>query len=323
MHDSLNISVQQLRYLLAIAEAGSIAGAARALAISKGTLANTLAQVDSKLGFSVFHGSRKGVEETSQGTEFLGYARRVVSEMSLLDERFGKTAGANAPCKLSVATTPFCFAVEALANVAKAHEKNDRSTFAINISYAPQIAIDVCTNKRDMGVLHLSKKNEIALRKLIRDEGLEFHELFTTRFYAYMHKEHPLANHKSIKYAELALYPSFDLEQYLYLRLSDDGSQTTITSDSNWQESFANLLDPVETALDTMANSGVCLIYCNLTEFAVNSSSSNGVVAVPLDTDQLMHMGYIIRRDHSLTDIEQEYVAALMRFAQQKGLAQH
>ncbi len=315
MHDSLNISVQQLRYLLAIAKAGSIAGAARSLTVSKGTLANTLSQVDGKLGFSVFLGGRRGVKETPQGTEFLDYARRVVSEMDSLDGRFGKAASANASCRLSVATTPFGFAVEALSDVAKSHADDD-SIFALNISYAPQIAIDVCTNKRDIGILHLSKKNEVALKKLIKDEGLEFHELFATRFYAYMHKGHPLASRESIGYTELALYPSFDLEQYLYLSLPDDGTQATLTASSNWQETFSGLFDPVGTALGTVANSGACLIYCNLTGFATDSSGSNGAVAVPIDTDQLMHMGYIVRRDHSLTDVEQEYVAALMRFAQ-------
>lgn len=311
MKKSLNISVQHLRYLLAIAKTGSIAAAARELDVSKGTLANALSQTDERLGFSVFLGSRKGVEITPQGREFLNYALRVVNEMDALDERFGN---ANAAKRLAVATTPFAFAVKALSSLAQRHS-GDRISFSVNISYAPQIALDVCTQKKDIGILHLSKKNESALQKLISDEGLEFHELFTTRFFAYMHKGHPLANRESIKYSELALYPSFDLEQYLYLSLPKDNTQVIGADDDNGRQTLSALFDPVGGALDLAANPDVCLVYCNLTDIATNNMSSRGSVAIPLDTDELMHLGYVVRRDHNLTDIEQEYVAELMRFA--------
>ena len=311
MKKSLDISVKHLRYLLAIAQTKSIATAARELDVSKGTLANALSQVDERLGFSIFLGSRKGVEVTPQGREFLNYARRVVIEMDALDARFSEPEKNK---RLAVATTPFGFAVKALANLAKRHRADDIA-FSINISHAPQIALDVCTQKKDIGILHLSKKNESALQKLIDEEGLEFHELFSTRFFAYMNKNHPLASKKSISYSELALYPSFDLEQYLYLSLPKDNVQAIDAERNDAEQTLTALFDPLGNALNLEVNPDVCLIYCNLTDIAADNMSSNGSVAIPLDTDELMHLGYVIRRDHYLTDIEQEYVDALMQFA--------
>lgn len=311
MKKSLNLTVQHLRYLIAIAKAGSITAAARNLGVSKGTLANTLSQVDERLGFPVFLGSRKGIEITPRGREFLDYAGRVVDQMDTLDERFGEGEAAK---RLSVATTPFGFAVKALTDLAKQHHADDIA-FSINISYAPQITLDVCTQKKDLGILHLSKKNENALQKLINEEGLEFHELFSTRFFVYMSKDHPLANKKSINYSELALYPSFDLEQYLYLSLPKDNERTIDASKDNVEQALETLFDPLGNALDLTTNPDVCLIYCNLTNVAANSMSSNGSIAIPLDTDELMHLGYVVRRDHNLTEIEQEYIDALMKFA--------
>ena len=81
MSESLGLTVQQLRYFLAIESAGSISEAARQLDVSKGTLARVLSQAEEKLGFPLFEGSRKGARATSDGGRFLEFARKVVFAM--------------------------------------------------------------------------------------------------------------------------------------------------------------------------------------------------------------------------------------------------
>ena len=69
------MTLQQLRYVVSVAEAGSITVAAKALYISQPSLSNAIRDVEAEVGLTIFVRSRTGVSLTNEGMEFLGYAR--------------------------------------------------------------------------------------------------------------------------------------------------------------------------------------------------------------------------------------------------------
>ena len=72
------MTVQQLRYIITVAEAGSITDAAKKLFISQPSLSNAVKDIEKEIGISVFIRSRTGITLTKEGMEFLGYARQVI-----------------------------------------------------------------------------------------------------------------------------------------------------------------------------------------------------------------------------------------------------
>lgn len=72
------MALQQLRYLIAVAEKGSITEAAKSLFISQPSLSNAIREVEQSIGFRIFNRHRTGVTLTAKGVEFLGHARQVV-----------------------------------------------------------------------------------------------------------------------------------------------------------------------------------------------------------------------------------------------------
>ncbi|WP_446717152.1 LysR family transcriptional regulator [Bifidobacterium angulatum] len=72
------MTLQQLRYLIAVAEKGSITEAAKSLFISQPSLSNAIREVEQSIGFRIFNRHRTGVTLTAKGVEFLGHARQVV-----------------------------------------------------------------------------------------------------------------------------------------------------------------------------------------------------------------------------------------------------
>ena len=73
-----SMTFQHLKYLLTVAEKGSITEAAKGLFISQPSLSNAIKEVEKEIGFSIFTRSRTGIALTKEGMEFLGYARQVV-----------------------------------------------------------------------------------------------------------------------------------------------------------------------------------------------------------------------------------------------------
>ncbi len=80
------MTLQQLKYILVVAEEGSITEAAKKLFLSQPSLSNAVKEVEKEVGISIFSRSRTGATLTKEGMEFLGYARQVIQQMELLDK---------------------------------------------------------------------------------------------------------------------------------------------------------------------------------------------------------------------------------------------
>ena len=82
------MTVQQLKYILKVAEVGSITEAAKMLFISQPSLSNSIKETEKEAGITIFLRSRTGITLTKDGAEFLGYARQVIQQMELLEDRY-------------------------------------------------------------------------------------------------------------------------------------------------------------------------------------------------------------------------------------------
>ena len=79
------MTLQQLRYLVAIAEYGSINAAATNLFASQSNLSTAVRDLEREFGITIFTRSNRGVTPTNEGTELLGYARQVLEQADMLE----------------------------------------------------------------------------------------------------------------------------------------------------------------------------------------------------------------------------------------------
>ncbi len=83
-----SMTLQQLKYMIVVAERGSITEAAKELYISQPSLSGAIKEVEKEAGITIFSRCRAGVALTKEGMEFLGYARQVVQQMELLESKY-------------------------------------------------------------------------------------------------------------------------------------------------------------------------------------------------------------------------------------------
>ena len=82
------MTLQQLKYVVTIADKGNISKAAQEHFISQPSLTNAVKELENEVGFTIFERTNKGVIVSSKGSDFLGYARQVLQQYGLLEERF-------------------------------------------------------------------------------------------------------------------------------------------------------------------------------------------------------------------------------------------
>ena len=146
------MTLQQLRYLIEVAQSGSFNAAAHELYVSQSTLSMAIKDLESELGVSIFLRSNRGLTLTAEGTELLGYARQVVEQADLLSERFVNKTSNNRRARLAISTQHYAFAVQAFINIVNACEA-DAYDFTFRETRTSEIIRDVQEFRSDIGLL--------------------------------------------------------------------------------------------------------------------------------------------------------------------------
>ena len=92
------MTLLQLKYIVTVAAAGTISEAAKQLYIAQPSLTSAIKELENELELLFSNVPIKGILLSAEGEEFLGYARQVIEQTNLIEERYlGKT-----PCQASV-----------------------------------------------------------------------------------------------------------------------------------------------------------------------------------------------------------------------------
>ena len=204
------MTVQQLKYILKVAEVGSITEAAKQLFISQPSLSNSIKETEKEADITIFLRSRTGITLTKDGAEFLGYARQVIQQMELLEDRYVT----NLPGKVTfgVSSQHYTFTENAFVELVKRFGQ-ERYAFYYNETGTHQILDDVKNRVCDLGILYLSHESEVVMRKVIEENHLVFTELFSAKPHVFLQKDHPLASKKVVSVHDLAPYPRLNFVQ--------------------------------------------------------------------------------------------------------------
>ncbi len=200
------MTLQQLRYLIAVAEYGSINKAAASLYASQSNLSTAIKDLERELGITIFTRNNRGVALTNDGAELVSYARQVMEQVSMIEERYSPAQQSFA--RLAVSTQHYAFSLQAFMEVADRFA-GDEYDFILRETTTAQIISDVATFRSDAGILYLDSFNERVLMKAFADSHLTFTPLFSARTHVFMSEKHPLAKSAVLKLEDLADYPRY------------------------------------------------------------------------------------------------------------------
>lgn len=297
------MTLQQLKYVITVAEKGSITEAAKDLYISQPSLSGAIREVEKEAKLTIFTRCRTGVALTIEGMEFLGYARQVTQQMELLESRYIN----NRPEKIRfcVSAQHYTFAANAFVELVKQFGQ-ERYEFILNETQTHQIIEDVKNRFSDLGVLYLSWSNESVLRKTFDEHGLDFHELFTVAPHIFLRREHPLANREKIGLEDLKPYPRLSFVQGAY-------------ESSNFaEELFSNEI--VEKSIKISDRAAIVNFMIGLDGYTISSGifpkylHGDSIISIPLEENETMRIGYLLNKDRELSELGRIYIDALMQY---------
>lgn len=294
------MTLQQMRYAVTVADCGSMNEAAHRLYITQPSLSSTIRELEKELGLTLFLRSNRGISITQDGEEFLGYARQIIAQYELLEERFIDRT--KHKTRFSVSTQHYSFAVKAFIQTAQEFGLENYE-FAIHETKTHTVMNHVRNMKSELGVLYLNDFNREALTKIFREYGLEFHPLFDCSISVYMSRRHPLSSLPSIPIEKLQPYPCLSFEQ-------GDFNSFYFAEEVLSTYDYRKIIkaDDRATMLNLMTGLNAFTLCSGIITEDLNGSE---YVAVPLESDNVMTIGYIKKNRVELTQLGSTYIENL------------
>ena len=82
------MNMNQLKYVLTVANSSSLREAAMKLYISQPALSLSISELENELGIVLFERSNRGIGLTDAGREFITYAKKVLGQYEILEDRY-------------------------------------------------------------------------------------------------------------------------------------------------------------------------------------------------------------------------------------------
>ena len=297
------MTLQQLKYVITVASVGTITEAANALYISQPSLTNSIHELEKEMNITIFNRTNKGISLSKEGEIFLGYARQILEQATILEDKYkGNKGGKKQFC---VSTQHYSFAVNAFVDLIKEYGQ-DEYDFSLRETQTYEIIEDVARLKSEIGILFLNNFNEIVLTKIFKSQDLEFHPLFVAKPHVFISRRHPLACKSLITNEELQSYPylSFEQGEHNSFYFSEE-----IFSVSERKKNIR--VRDRATLFNLLIGLNGYTVCSGVIDKKLNGKD---IIAVPLADESDMQIGYITHRRGMISRLGTSYLNALQKY---------
>ena len=294
------MKLQQLRYVVKVAECGSITEASRRLFVSQPSITASIRDLENEMGVHIFERTNKGVIVSEEGETFLGYARQVLDQADLLEGKY-KGTSEQVP-HFSVSCQHYSFAVNAFVDVIREFDAA-RYDFTLREEQTHEIIEDVAHMKSELGILYLSEHNREVIERMLAANELVFEGLFCATPHVFVCADHPLADHASVTLEDLEDYPFLSYEQ---------GSYNSFYYSEELTSTFERRKNIRVRDRATLFNLAMGLNgYTVCSGVISHELNGPGIISILLDVDEYMEIGIITRKNTTLTRYGQAYIDAI------------
>lgn len=295
------MTLQQLKYVITVAEEGSISKAANKLYISQPSLTNQIHEIENEYDIKIFTRTNKGIIVSQDGEVFLGYARQVLEQSKLLDERYKSKAP---KILFSISCQHYSFAVNAFVDLIKKYDSNYYD-FSIRETKTYEIIDDVSKLKSEVGILYINDYNKNIILKLLEENNLEYNLLFRAKPHIFTSCHNPLAKKNSVSLEDLKDYPYLSFEQ------GDNNSFYFSEEILSYVKKSKNIRVRDRA---TLFNLAIGLNGYTISSGVLDKDLNSGIIGIPLEVNDYMDIIIITHKNIVLSDMAKYYIESLHKY---------
>lgn len=292
--------IQQLEYLERIVEAGSINEAAKRLFLTQPSLSNAVKELENEMGIQIFQRSSGGLSLTAEGREFMTYSKQILDQVNLMNERYKN--GQQRKQSFSVSAQHYAFVVHAFVELIKSVNANEYQ-FTLRETETQNIFNDLAQFKSELGILYTNGFNQKIMQRLFKENNLVFTPLFVAKPHIFVSRYNPLTSKSSVNLSDLEDYPYLSYEQG---EVNSFYFSEEILSTLSHKKSIK--VSDRATIFNLMVGLNGYTISSGIIS---NKLNDDKIVAIPLNVDDDITMGWLKHRQVELSPLAERYLTML------------
>ena len=299
------MNIQQLRYVVAIANSGTFREAAEKMYVSQPSLSISVRDLEKELGFKIFRRTSSGTFLTRRGMEFYEKAQELVKGFDVFQNQYANPEEEKK--EFSISSQHYDFLPPLITQFSVLYPEN--KDFRIFESTTVQILDEVAQGHSELGIIYLKKQNTKGIMQRVDKLGLEVVDLIPFQTHIYLRKGHPLAKKEFLVMEDLAHLPTvrFTQEKDEYLYYSENFVDTSSSSQLFNVTDRATLNGILERTDAYATGSGF-----------LDSQSVNGITVIPLIDDLNNKMVYVKREEVDLSPVAEKFVQVMEAYFDEK-----
>ena len=293
------MTLQQLKYLVAVANSGSINAAAKSLYISQPSLSEVIQNLEQELGFSIFERTSKGIKITQQGMEIIRESNDIVHSFELMEEKY--LGSDKSKLIFNVSAQHYTFATEAFMRLVRdLHIPEYDFTFLETTG--ENVIKNVKEHKSEIGLIYWTDSNYKQVTNILNDNGLSFHKLFSSPQCVMLDENDSLASMKKLNFS--------DLSNRIYLQfISGEFNSKYFTKEKR------TVFDHNKTITCSDRSTLFYLLkklhaFTICTKMVHKDLNGSNIKVIPLEKTSNVTVGYITL-DETLSDFGEKYIKLL------------
>lgn len=294
--------IEQIRYLLHVAESGSISSSAKVMNISQQGLSQSIHQLERELGARLLYRDGNKTKLTAAGKLVKGSMEKMVNScdevyMLLASNAIHINHSEKQTCRVRV-TPHLCITVmpAVLQRMSKVHP-------SLLLSVSENEILEILQEEDfDTDEVFIVTCPEKLLPQLLEKKGvMGFHETFRAAVNAAVPSSHPLATHEVITVEDLCRYPIALMGSAINVLRNAMGSRF---SDANIRLHTTNfeLFRAASSLKDVISLSG---------PLAYERTDSSKLVHIPLEEPESILFGYVVNRYTQNFSMAQELLGVM------------
>ena len=299
------MNIQQLRYVVAIANSGTFREAAEKMYVSQPSLSISVRDLEKELGFKIFRRTSSGTFLTRRGMEFYEKAQELVKGFDVFQNQYANPE--EEKDEFSIASQHYDFLPPTITAFSERYP--DYKSFRIFESTTVQILDEVAQGHSEIGIIYLNNQNQKGIMQRVEKLGLEVIELIPFHTHIYLREGHPLAEKEELVIEDLADLPTvrFTQEKDEYLYYSENFVDTSASSQMFNVTDRATLNGILERTDAYATGSGF-----------LDSDSVNGITVIRLKDNLDNRMVYVKREEVELSQAGTLFVEVMQEYFDQK-----
>lgn len=294
------MNFQKLKYAIVVADSGSFREAARRLFMAQSSLSTAIRELEEEYDIQIFERTKRGVFITKEGSEFLSYARDVLSQVTVMENRY---LNDNQKKLFSISSQHYDFVSEAFANLVAEDEEQSHHYRLLETS-TTDVMENVKNAYSEIGVLYMNAYNQKVIKQYLNHNELQYNEIGVFQPHVFVGKQHPLADRVSLTQADLAAYPSVTFEQ-------TQGSSAQLTEealDLNEDSTQATIyVSDRATSINVLVNTDAILVGTGI----LISPFRELMRTIPVTDSEENHIIYIYNKYRKLSSEAEKFIDIL------------